>query len=139
MEGSTTWKTAAALLGAIFFCFPGRVGAALRGPCAKDIKLYCGELRNGVPQCLRDHPDRISKSCRLWVVRYDSEKKSAKAHCMKTIKKLCPDAEGWEEVSLCLQKHKPSEAPPICVKLYSQLSQSRAVVTGSGGPKAPSR
>ncbi|NNN04926.1 MAG: hypothetical protein HKL90_03400, partial [Elusimicrobia bacterium] len=103
------------------------------------IERYCGELRNGVPQCLRDRLNHLSNSCRPWVVKYDSEKKSAKAHCKQTIKKLCPHAEGWVQVGQCLYTHKPSEAPPICAKLYIQLSRSRAVVTGSGDPREPSR
>ncbi len=128
------WTSLVFIFGTSSFMFPERAAAALHGPCAKDIERDCGDLPNGVPQCLLKNLDDLSKSCRSWVVKYNAEKKSAKVHCKKAAKKLCPDTVGWQPLALCLQKHSPSEAPLICAKLFLELTRSRAVVTGSGGP-----
>lgn len=93
-------------------------------PCAGDIERFCQGVQPGggrIAQCLKQHKEQISPSCKLLIAQLADQVKEVHEACEDDIMSFCQDVEpGGGRIANCLAVNQAQLSPECKAKISEE-------------------
>ncbi len=104
------------------------VGAEPKGPCAADVKKFCGDVKPGqgaIAKCMKAHEAELSPACRESSKARAEKAERVREECKADAEKFCKGiAPGGGRILSCL-KSRQAELQPACAAEFKRAANRR--------------
>ncbi len=105
--------------------FGGQLGTR---PCAEDVAKFCKDVQprgGGIAQCLKEHEDQLSASCKDRVANMKERRLEFRQACQDDVAKFCKDTKpGNGRIVKCLKEHEQELSAP-CQSIMTRDNSQR--------------
>lgn len=99
------------------------------GPCAADVKKFCGDVKPGegrIARCMKSHEKDLSPACREHEAAVKARVKEAHEACRGDVEKFCKDVKpGGGRIIACLKSHE-KDLSPACREQHKRGNKAPA-------------
>jgi len=98
------------------------------GPCAADVKKFCGDVKPGqgaIARCMKAHEAELSPACRESSKARAEKAERVREECKADAEKFCKGiAPGGGRILSCLKSRQP-ELQPACAAEFKRAGDRR--------------
>jgi hypothetical protein len=116
-------STAFALFAAGLATGAGAQGRKGDGPCAADVKKFCGDVQPGqgrIVKCMKNHEAELSPACQSQMKAAKERAEQVREECKADAQKFCQGIKpGGGRILACLKSHQ-TELAPACAAEFNR-------------------